>query len=74
MDTKELLILCKRHFGNTDLAVSTQIAEGRRVETPRKLLLMPGLAVVAGKPSFAGGCDNPAMLCVGKFHADYVAA
>src|ERR1700688_296249 len=75
MDTKELLIVCKRHFGNGDFPlVDRSGIDAKRNSAGGLLLLMPGLAVVAGHPNFAGGVGDPAMLRVGKFHANNVAS
>jgi hypothetical protein len=55
MDIKELLISCKRHFGNGDFLA----AENSQIEAlnfrEELLLLVPGLAIVVGRPDFAGG-------------------
>ena len=67
MDTNELLILCKRHFGNqgfrivSECGIGTPIAalealRPQNLEDVRSLrlgLLVPGLAVVGGGPDFA---------------------
>ena len=75
MNIKELLILCKRHFGNGGFPVARRKPDWK-VETgdSKPLLFVPGLAVVGGEPDFAGGRGDPAVLCVGEFHADDVAS
>src|SRR5579863_5181834 len=44
MDTKELLILCKRHFGNRDFSFEDRSGiDAKRNSAGGLLLLMPGL-------------------------------
>ena len=73
MDIKELLILCKRHFGNGDSGGQEEGQIERLKRREELLLLVPGLTVVAGHPEFAGGSGDLAVLWIGEIHADNVA-
>lgn len=76
MDTSELLILCKRHFGNQLFPLVNKGAERnsqRRCRERKLRLLSPALAIVGGDPELAGGCCNPAMLRVRKLDGGDVA-
>ena len=72
MDIKELLILCKRHFGNGDSGGQEDGQIERLKRREELLLLVPGLTVVAGHPEFAGGSGDLAVLWIGEIHADNV--
>src|SRR5260370_21207788 len=56
MDSRELLIRCKRHFGNR-IFRSCEIVLNRQTSrsgfTQDSLLLAPALAIVAGGPDFS---------------------